>query len=65
MHKLFLLYLKDCFRDASTILVVCEGLFSRCISNSCRICWNISVNLGGLQADLKGGLGGRSPPQRK
>jgi len=45
------LYLKDCFRYAPDILVVCDGIES--------------INLGGLQAALKGGLGEGSPHQKQ
>ena len=44
MHQLFLLCLKDCFRDASTVPVVSDGM--------------CSFKLRGLQADLNGGSGG-------
>ena len=52
MHQLFLLYLKDCFRYALTVIVVSDGM--------------CSFNLGGLRADLKEGLGeGVEPPRKK
>ena len=41
----------SCISNAPTILGVSEGM--------------CSINLGGLQADLKGGLGGGAPPVKQ
>ena len=42
----------ECFKYAFSILVVSDGMYS--------------INLGGLQADLKGGLGGGGArPEKK
>ena len=44
MHLIYLLYLMECFKYAFNILIVSDGIYS--------------INLGGLQADLKGSSGG-------
>ena len=51
MHLIYLLYLVECFKYAFHILTVSDGMFS--------------INLGGLQADIKGGSGGGGSPPRK
>ena len=51
MHLIYLLYLVECFKYAFNILTVSDGM--------------CSINLGGLQADIKGGLGGGGSPPRK
>ena len=47
-YIIFLLYLMSCISNAPTILGVSEGM--------------CSINLGGLQADIKGGSGGAAAP---
>ena len=48
MHLIYLLYLVECFKYAFNILTVSDGM--------------CSINLGGLQADIKGGSGGAAAP---
>ena len=51
-YILFVLYLMECFKYAFNIPVVSDGMYS--------------INLGGLQADLKGGGSGwAETPQEK
>ena len=50
------------FNYAFNILVVSDGMFNICIYYTRCTWWNVSVNLGGLQANLKGGS---APPGTK
>ena len=35
MHKLYLLWLMECFKDAAAIIVVSDGMLQRCINYAC------------------------------
>ena len=61
MYQLCALYLKGCFCYAQSLRVVSDGLVLLCIDELVASDGMCCFNLGGLQADLKGGLGGASP----